>query len=81
MMEKSESTFEHLELKYCERCGGLWLRRKGSERIYCVLCVPKMADMPEPRTPRAARLRLPPLDTDIKSCTLELYGVVEGGQS
>ena len=41
----------------------------------------EMADMPEPRSPRAARLRIPPLDPDIKSCALELYGVVEGGQS
>jgi len=80
MMEKLENTFEQLELKYCERCGGLWLRRKDAERVYCVTCVPKMADMPEPRSRRAARLRVPPLDTDIKSCMLDLYGV-EGGQS
>jgi hypothetical protein len=80
-MEKPESTFEQLELKYCERCGGLWLRRKGSERIYCVGCVPKMADMPGPRTPRTARLQALPVEVDIKGCGLELFGVVEGGQS
>ncbi len=33
-----------LELKYCERCGGLWLRRQGSEEVYCPPCVPKMAE-------------------------------------
>ena len=27
-----------LELKYCERCGGLWLRRKGESQVYCESC-------------------------------------------
>lgn len=34
-----------LELKYCERCGGLWLRRTGSDEVYCTDCVPKMAEV------------------------------------
>ena len=37
-----------IELKYCERCGGLWLRRKGSQQIYCASCAPFMADLPQP---------------------------------
>ena len=32
-----------LELKYCERCGGLWLRRKGSDLVFCVSCTRVMA--------------------------------------
>ena len=24
-----------LELKYCERCGGLWMRTWGTEDVYC----------------------------------------------
>jgi Zn-finger nucleic acid-binding protein len=27
-----------LELKYCERCGGLWLRPRGSEVVFCNRC-------------------------------------------
>jgi LSD1 subclass zinc finger protein len=27
-----------IELKYCERCGGLWLRPQGAERVYCAGC-------------------------------------------
>ncbi len=35
-----------LELKYCERCGGLWLRPTGGGQIYCVGCAPKIAELP-----------------------------------
>jgi Zn-finger nucleic acid-binding protein len=27
-----------MELKYCERCGGLWLRRLGQDVVYCGGC-------------------------------------------
>ena len=36
-----------VELKYCERCGGLWLRRPGQDVVYCERC----------RAQRAALLR------------------------
>lgn len=35
-----------LELKYCERCGGLWLRPAGGGQIYCVSCARQIAEMP-----------------------------------
>ena len=35
-----------LELKYCERCGGLWLRCKGDWEVYCATCIPIMAEFP-----------------------------------
>ena len=35
-----------VELKYCERCGGLWLRPVGGRQIYCPPCIPKMAHLP-----------------------------------
>ena len=35
-----------LELKYCERCGGLWLRPFGMEEVYCTACIPKVAEFP-----------------------------------
>jgi hypothetical protein len=36
-----------VELKYCERCGGLWLRHPGQGIVYCGRC----------RSQRAALLR------------------------
>jgi Zn-finger nucleic acid-binding protein len=35
-----------LELKYCERCGGLWLRPAGGAQIYCMACAQQMAQLP-----------------------------------
>ncbi len=35
-----------LELKYCERCGGLWLRPLGGGQIYCAPCGRAMAELP-----------------------------------
>ncbi len=39
-----------LELKYCERCGGLWLRPVGGQQIYCTVCAQAMAELPPPST-------------------------------
>jgi hypothetical protein len=36
------------ELKYCERCGGLWLRPVGSGQTYCVACGRQMSELPAP---------------------------------
>ena len=35
-----------LELKICERCGGLWLRPAGSRWIYCGPCKVQVDDLP-----------------------------------
>jgi hypothetical protein len=34
-----------MELKYCERCGSLWLRREGVNEVYCDACEPWMAEV------------------------------------
>lgn len=31
-----------VELKYCERCGGLWLRRVKTEGVVCAVCMHEM---------------------------------------
>jgi hypothetical protein len=53
---KSETS---LELKYCERCGGLWLRPLGSGQIYCTTCFRAIAELPpssvEAKTTRRQR--------------------------
>jgi hypothetical protein len=40
-----------VELKYCERCGALWLRECGGG-VYCDNCAPKVAELPPPRLQR-----------------------------
>ncbi|MBZ5599548.1 MAG: zf-TFIIB domain-containing protein [Acidobacteriia bacterium] len=57
-MEVTEIEVIELELKYCERCGGLWLRRWGEEEVYCPPCVPKMLQCAASGK-RKSQLRLP----------------------
>lgn len=45
-----------MELKYCERCGGLLLRRSGEAVVYCGPCDSKLRDLP----PAPATIRIPP---------------------
>lgn len=35
-----------LELKVCERCGGLWLRPAASAWRYCARCKPRVDELP-----------------------------------
>ncbi len=37
-MEPEKAEVVQLELKYCERCGGLWLRVRGAQSAYCSSC-------------------------------------------
>jgi len=46
----------YFELKYCERCGALWLRPRAAAAVYCVPCARQMAE-----TARGARAPSPPL--------------------
>ncbi len=42
--KNNSSTSElQFELKYCERCGGLWLRPVGGPQVYCAGCARAMA--------------------------------------
>lgn len=52
-MEDVELRGISLELKYCERCGGLWLRPRGSDLLFCAGCSRVMAGL----TPLWPRLR------------------------
>ena len=46
-----------LELKYCERCGGLWLRQRDSGEAYCPPCAVAMREIfPSSRKPGRPRL-------------------------
>ena len=47
-----------VELKYCEHCGGLWVRERGAGVVYCDQCQPKVAGLPIPRK-RSRKVVLP----------------------
>lgn len=46
-----------MELKYCEHCGGLWVR-EGGAGVYCDKCQEKVADLPVPKK-KSGRIVLP----------------------
>jgi Zn-finger nucleic acid-binding protein len=58
-ISKMEGEEIQVELKYCERCGGLWLRPRGADGVYCASCRVRLAAMPDPgkAPPRKARRR------------------------
>jgi len=46
-----------LELKYCEFCGGLWIRLKGSATTHCPGCNDLVAQLAPPRDLPPCRTR------------------------
>jgi len=52
MQSQAQAETQKLDLKVCERCGGLWLRPQESRWRYCRRCKPKVDRLPVPR-PRA----------------------------
>lgn len=60
-MKRNHNNRKHavrMELKYCEHCGSLWLRRSGSETVYCENCQPRVAELP-PGNKKPGRIQLP----------------------
>ena len=53
----SEKRSVRVELKYCEHCGGLWVR-EGGAGVYCDKCQEKVADLPIPKK-KSGRIVLP----------------------
>jgi hypothetical protein len=56
IMEFEGLEIVRMELKYCERCGGLWMRTWGTEDVYCPTCAVQMSDLPEARRRRTPLL-------------------------
>ncbi len=64
-LDRMEGGEIRVELKYCERCGGLWLRPQGANGVYCAGCRACLEAMPDPgeaplrktRPRRKARMR------------------------
>jgi len=66
ILGNKENSHVELELKYCERCGGLFLRAPASGLVYCANCSFQLAAEPEAREfftshPRRRRSRAPRL--------------------
>jgi hypothetical protein len=79
-MNKNESCYEQVELKYCERCGGLFLRPLGNVRAYCRACMPLMAEFPTPRPKKNVRdVKLPVAAPEIEldGSVIDLWAVAE----
>jgi hypothetical protein len=47
-----------VELKYCEHCGGLWVRERGAGVVYCEKCQAMLEEMPMKKK-KPGRVRLP----------------------
>jgi hypothetical protein len=56
--KNGESERVRMELKYCEHCGGLWLRECGTGVVYCPNCEPRVADLPAAKK-KPGRVTLP----------------------
>jgi len=54
-MELEDVEAIQMELKYCERCGALWLRLTGSDLIFCSPCAVILAGLA--RDPRFKEAR------------------------
>lgn len=48
-----------VELKYCKRCGGLWLRPVDSKINYCRLCAAEVEERAERERQRLGGQRTP----------------------
>jgi len=57
-----------VELKYCEHCGGLWVRERGAGVVYCETCQPKVDDLPAARKRRRTRLPARPKAVVDRNC-------------
>ncbi len=78
--ELKHENYLQMELKYCERCGGLWLRQKGMQQVYCASCLPKMAEFTGPQR-SVSQPRLPVGDRFEFEATIEnLLGVRAEGE-
>jgi hypothetical protein len=80
-MENMEIEIIEVELKYCERCGGLWVRPRGSERVFCGSCAPRMAEIEIPSD--RVKVLLPTPDGETFEATLEEFAALcrEGGNA
>jgi hypothetical protein len=78
--EISSTNELQFELKYCERCGGLWLRPAGGGQVYCVACGREMAKLPAVSCDRKEAANVPqgPVRWNVDYSDFEDCEVYEG---
>ena len=80
-METEGLEIIRLELKYCERCGGLWMRTRGTGEVFCPSCALEMSDAPIGRRRRRPHLLVSD-SVELKGQCEELWAVCgEGGNA
>jgi Zn finger protein HypA/HybF involved in hydrogenase expression len=80
-MEGLDEMVVPVELKYCERCGGLWLRETEAAEIYCPGCRPEMVDLPRGKKKRVVVVAVNSID-ELEGCLAELTAFCgEGGNA
>jgi len=84
-MEIEEMEIVQLELKYCESCGGLWLRPKGSAGVECASCAARPGRrfdrLGKPARPRLKRFRNLELEAAQSSVARWLPGSKDWGNA
>ena len=76
---KDHNELVAVELKYCERCGELWLRRVGVEEVYCVTCIPKLMELPVVHRPRRVAALPVADDLQVEARIEQLLGICARG--
>jgi len=78
-MENLNDVLVPMELKYCERCGGLWLRESEAKEIYCPGCRLEMVELPRGKKRRVVVVNS--VD-ELEGCLAELTAFCgEGGNA
>jgi hypothetical protein len=80
-MESEGWEIIRLELKYCERCGGLWLRRRNTGGVYCAGCSSETSEFPlcgrrisRPRLPSNGRFKIESQDGAAGFTVCDVWG-------
>ena len=55
---RKDKSMKRVELKYCEHCGGLWIR-EGGGGVYCAKCQSKVAELAVGKKKQPGRVQLP----------------------
>lgn len=70
-VDKAQVNGIKVELKYCERCGGLWLRPAEAGGVYCNSCRTSLEARPDPgaapprKTRRRKKMRVSATETGV----------------
>jgi len=76
---KGQKALVAVELKYCERCGELGLRRVGEEEVYCATCIPRVMELPVVRKLRRVAALPVAEDLQVEERIEQLLGICARG--